>query len=90
MRRGSDALVRLPDLATLVPHAPVTTVAAHHDLVVYPSSTSHLTGARCVDLPGIGHTGLLVHDEVIAIVTEALQRAHVVMAEPFADPCAAA
>lgn len=50
----------------------LTTIAARHDLVVYPQATCHLDGARTIDLPDVGHAGLLTIPAVQALVVEAL------------------
>ena len=72
---GRRALIRrnLPDFRTLAPRADVTTVAAVHDLLVYPSSTSHLPGATHFNLSSLGHCGLLTHPSAIHLVKKALQ-----------------
>lgn len=67
--RRSELLRLLPGFP---PTAAVTTVAARHDLLVYPQATCHLDRARTVDLPDVGHVGLLTQPAVIALVVEAL------------------
>lgn len=66
--RGSPLLAELPALAA----EHVTTVAAVPDLIVYPASTCHLPGADHVDLPGIGHAGLLTDVAAEAAVLRGL------------------
>jgi hypothetical protein len=66
--RRSDLLARLPGLQ---PGA-LTTIAGAPDLLVYPQSTCHLPGARTIDLPGVGHTGLLTRADAIGAVVEAI------------------
>ena len=66
--RRSTLLAGLPAL----PADHVTTVAAIPDLIVYPASTCHLPGSHCVDLPGVGHAGLLTRPEAIGAVLHAL------------------
>lgn len=67
--RRSELLRQLPGFP---PGAAVTTISARHDLVVYPQATCHLDRARTVDLPDIGHAGLLTAPAVHALVVEAL------------------
>jgi triacylglycerol lipase len=69
---GSPYLRALPALARVAPHAEITTVAATADLIVYPIATCHERGARRVDLPGLGHAGLLTRAEAHAAVLQAL------------------
>ena len=66
--RRSTLLAGLPAL----PADHVTTVAGIPDLIVYPASTCHLPGSHCVDLPGVGHAGLLTRPEAIGAVLHAL------------------
>ena len=67
--RRSEVLRRLPGFPAT---AALTTIAARHDLVVYPQTTCHLDGARALDLPDVGHAGLLTRPAVQALVVEAL------------------
>ena len=50
-----------------------TTVSALDDVIVYPVGTVHLPGARQVDVPAIGHVGLVVHKEAHAAIIDALR-----------------
>lgn len=74
MGRGSEFLRELPDFATSAPQAEVLTVAAAHDLVVYPVETAHLAEARQVTLEGVGHVGLLTERRVRDLVADWLER----------------
>ncbi len=67
--RRSELLRQLPGFP---PNAAITTIAARHDLLVYPQATCHLEGARTIDLAAVGHTGLLTWPSVQALVVEAL------------------
>ncbi len=58
-----SALLR--DLPAFPSSTRLTTIAALHDLIVYPQETCHLPGARTVDLHGIGHVGLLTRRAAI-------------------------
>ena len=69
---GSADLDELPDFAASAPQAAVTTIAAEHDFIVYPRSTSHLPGSRAIDLPGVSHPGLLTERAAFEAVVEAL------------------
>ena len=70
--RRSSWIRDLPGLETSAPGASLTTIAALDDLIVYPHHTCHIPGARTVDLPGIGHAGLIAHRQAIACVVDAL------------------
>lgn len=72
LRRDSDYLRRLPDFRTLSPRTAVTTIATQHDLVVYPTSTAHLTGAQHITLSGVSHLGLMTEPGVMTLVEKAL------------------
>jgi pimeloyl-ACP methyl ester carboxylesterase len=72
MRRGSVFLRDLPEFRTLAPAARVTTIAAEADYVVQPASTCHLDGARQVNLPGLGHVGLLTAPSALRAVVAAI------------------
>ncbi|MDP2317631.1 MAG: hypothetical protein Q8P41_32395 [Pseudomonadota bacterium] len=67
-----SALLR--DLPGFPSSATLTTVSARHDLIVYPQDTCHLPGARTIDLPDIGHVGLLTRrvaiERVVDVVCE--------------------
>ena len=69
---GSRFLNELPDFRTCAPDAEVTTVAAERDFIVYPKSTSHLEGARTVDLADANHQSLLTERQAFEVVGEAL------------------
>jgi pimeloyl-ACP methyl ester carboxylesterase len=55
-----------------LPARALTTIAGDPDFVVYPRSTSHVEGARAVDLPGVGHAGLLTRRASIDAVVVAI------------------
>jgi len=79
LHRRSPWLLALPSLSELAPGARVITVGGSADYVVYPLATCHLPGSEPIDLPGVGHAGLLVDDRVLHLVRAAF-------AEP--DPAA--
>jgi triacylglycerol esterase/lipase EstA (alpha/beta hydrolase family) len=60
----------LKELSTFPESARLTTIAARHDLVVYPQETAYLPGARVIELDGPGHTGLLTSRACITQVVE--------------------
>ncbi len=70
--RRSTLLSELPGFPV---SAALTTVAARHDLIVYPQETCHLPGARAIDFADIGHVGLLTRrvaiERVVDVVCEA-------------------
>lgn len=70
--RRSEVLATLPVLTDLAPNASVTSVYTRRDFIVYPASSSHIPGATNHMLTGIGHGGLLVFDEVLAMTIEAV------------------
>jgi pimeloyl-ACP methyl ester carboxylesterase len=67
--RRSTLLIDLPGLPKDIT---VTTIAARHDVIVYPIVTCHLPGGRAVVLPDVGHTGLLTRPLAIRAVVEAI------------------
>lgn len=67
--RRSPLLSELPGFPT---SATLTTVAARHDLIVYPQETCHLPGARTIELPDVGHVGLLTREVAITRVVDVL------------------
>lgn len=71
LHRRSPWILALPTLGDLAPQARVITVGGSADYVVYPLSTCHLPGSEAIDLPGVGHAGLLVDDRVLHIVRAA-------------------
>lgn len=72
-RRGSW-LDELPGLDELVGADAVTTLGSEDDTTVYPVETTRVPGARAVELPGLGHTGLVVYWEALGHVVAALKR----------------
>ena len=70
-RRGSY-LVELPGLEQLVDPAWVTALGSPDDTTVYPVSTTRGEGARHIELPGLGHNGMVVYWESLAHVVAAL------------------
>ncbi len=70
---GSAFLRSLPDFRSSAPGAEVTTVAAERDLIVYPRSTSHLPGARAIDLAHANHQSLLTGADSQRLVADLLQ-----------------
>lgn len=73
LARHSDFLEALPAFAQVAPQAEVTTIAAERDWVVYPASTCHQPGARTIELPGVGHAGLLTAPEALRTVIDVLR-----------------
>lgn len=73
MGRRSDLLGAMPSLVDLLPHAAITTVGGLDDTTVYPEETTCLEGAAHVALPGLGHAGILVDHEAVAVTLAALQ-----------------
>lgn len=71
--RRSSFLADLPHLHELAPHAEVLTIAGGMDLIVYPQHTSHVIGARAVNLP-VGHAALLTDRRAIDVVVDAICR----------------
>ncbi|MDP2308636.1 MAG: alpha/beta fold hydrolase [Pseudomonadota bacterium] len=69
--RRSSLLSELPGFPL---SAALTTIAARHDLIVYPQETCHLPGARVIDFADVGHVGLLTRrvaiERVVDIVCE--------------------
>lgn len=72
MRRRSPFLATLSPLDRCCPDARVVAIAAQLDAIVYPHESSHLPCAENVELPGLGHTGLLVHRRAVDVVLRAL------------------
>ena len=72
MSLESEFIRNLPSLRESAPNAEVTTVATKQDLVVYPTDTCFLPGARQITLNGLGHIGLLTEPEALGIVVDAL------------------
>lgn len=72
MGRESAYVRDLPDFERSAPRSVVTTIAASHDLVVYPAGVAHLPGSRAVELPGVGHLGLLTEDRTMRAIGGAL------------------
>lgn len=72
MRRRAAFLAELSPLERCCPGAHVVTVAAELDAIVYPRESCHLPCAVQVDLPGVGHSGLLVHRRALDVVLSAL------------------
>jgi pimeloyl-ACP methyl ester carboxylesterase len=60
----------LRDLPCFSDGTRVTTFAAGRDIVVYPLQTCHLPGARTIDLPDSGHTGLLTQTSAIRRIAD--------------------
>ncbi|TVQ90615.1 MAG: hypothetical protein EA397_12350 [Deltaproteobacteria bacterium] len=73
LHRKSAWVLELPTLAELLPEARTITVAGTADYVVYPKETCHLIGSEAVDLPGVGHAGLLVDPRTLALIREVFQ-----------------
>lgn len=67
--RRSTLLSALPGFPS---SALLTTISARHDLIVYPQDTCHLPGARTIELPDVGHVGLLTRQVAIAHVVDVL------------------
>jgi pimeloyl-ACP methyl ester carboxylesterase len=68
----SRYLKDLGDFQALAPGIEVTTVAALHDLIVYPSSVCHLEGTHPFDLEKISHLGLITESRVFVELEKAL------------------
>jgi pimeloyl-ACP methyl ester carboxylesterase len=67
---------RSPEIAEMPPlpkRIRVTTVSVARDLLVYPRDTCHLPGAEHIELPDLGHTGLLTRPEGITRVVAVLE-----------------
>ncbi len=64
-------LQQLPEFQESAPKAEIITVAAELDFVVYPKSTSHLEGARTIELP-TSHPGLITETAAIERIVSAL------------------
>jgi triacylglycerol lipase len=50
-------------------------VYSHHDNIIAPQTSSHLPGAKNIDLHGIGHVALALHPDVQKVVIEEIIRA---------------
>lgn len=72
MHRGSTFLRELPDLSETAAQARRLEIAARVDYVVYPLATSLTPGAEHHVFDSPGHAGLLVSDEVHALVRTTL------------------
>jgi pimeloyl-ACP methyl ester carboxylesterase len=72
MHRGASFLRDLPDLLSTAANAHCVEIAARVDYVVYPLATSLTPGAEHHVLDTPGHAGLLVSDEVLALVLSTL------------------
>lgn len=70
LKRGSPFLERLPGFRESTPGAGVMTVAAERDFIVYPKSTSHLPGARAVELAHANHQSLLTEPSIQRLVAD--------------------
>lgn len=73
MRRRSSFLAALSPLEATCPAARVVTVDAELDAIVYPRESCHLACSEQVSLPGVGHSGLLVHRRAREAVLRALE-----------------
>ncbi len=62
----------LQDLPGFPSSAHLTTIAARHDLIVYPQETCHLPGARTIELDDVGHVGLLTRRAAVTRIVEAV------------------
>jgi len=67
--RRSPLLQALPGFPRT---AALTTIAARHDLIVYPQETCHLPGAHTIELEDVGHVGLLTRPTALARIVEAV------------------
>ncbi|HYD79280.1 MAG TPA: alpha/beta fold hydrolase [Paucimonas sp.] len=50
-------------------------IYSHHDNIISPQTSSHLPGARNIELHGIGHVALALHPKVQAIVIDEIKEA---------------
>jgi triacylglycerol esterase/lipase EstA (alpha/beta hydrolase family) len=67
---SSAWLQRLHAGETDATRALLVSIYSHHDNIISPQTSSHLSGARNVELSGIGHVELALHPKVQAIVID--------------------
>jgi len=60
LSQGEDAATR----------ALIVSIWSHHDNIISPQNSSHLSGARNIELHGIGHVALAMHPKVQKIVID--------------------
>ena len=78
-RAGLDgpACTWLCDLAAhedAATRARITSIYTHHDNIVAPQTSSHLAGARNIELGGVGHVALGRNQRVLRIVMDEIAR----------------
>jgi triacylglycerol esterase/lipase EstA (alpha/beta hydrolase family) len=66
-----DELAAHEDAAT---RARITSIYTHHDNIVAPQTSSHLAGARNIELGGVGHVALGRNRRVLAVVMDEIGR----------------
>lgn len=54
--------------------ARITSIYTHHDNIVAPQTSSHLAGARNIELGGVGHVALGRNRRVLALVMDEIAR----------------
>jgi triacylglycerol esterase/lipase EstA (alpha/beta hydrolase family) len=67
---SSAWLQRLHAGETDATRALLVSIYSHHDNIISPQTSSHLAGARNIELSGIGHVELALHPQVQAIVVD--------------------
>ncbi|MCP4504066.1 MAG: hypothetical protein GY822_29425 [Deltaproteobacteria bacterium] len=72
MSRNHTFINTLPHLFESAPQIEHIAIAAQQDYIVYPRETSLPEGAKHVVLPEPGHAGLLVHQNSIQTIVDAL------------------
>lgn len=70
--RRSPVWRTLPPFQVTAPDARIVTVAGAWDHVAYPRESCHVAGAENIDLPELGHAGLLADPEAIRTVVRVL------------------
>jgi triacylglycerol lipase len=68
---GSPFLRKLAE--TPLPPLPMTAIYSRHDNIVIPFESGRLSGAKEVELRGLGHTAILYHPEAIEAIVSALR-----------------
>lgn len=71
---GGAFITALPSLRALLPQAAITTIASHHDCVVYPHTTSRVDGATTHELDDLMHAELVVDERAVGLAVDALTR----------------
>jgi triacylglycerol lipase len=83
---SSEWLQQLQEQEDEATRAPFVSIYSHHDNIISPQTSSHLSGAKNIELHGIGHVALALDPKVQAIVIdEILKASQTSAAEPVAD-----